>query len=363
MAENFEQDAGEKTEEPTQHRIDEFRKRGEVASSKELTSVLVLSMSVLTLIFSTVFIYETIEHFLKWIYDLNAATAFDKKSFKMIVTKTAWTTIKCLLPIFASTVAIVFISNILQVGFLFSPEVLTWKFERINPVNGIKRILSMQSVVEALKGFLKFLFIIGIIWIFLKNDIGHYQGFYHIEFVKTFIIGKTIILKLIFLLIGALFLIALGDFVYQKMRYRNRLRMTKEQAKRDQKEHDGNPEIKQRIRTIQREISTRRMMNALKSADVVVTNPTHISVALKYDEKKMISPQIIAKGADHLALRIREVAKEYDIPLVENVPLARALYETVKLNALIPRNLYNAVAEVLSFVYKLKRKRKILKVK
>ena len=358
MASEFEQEVGEKTEEPTQHRIDEFRKRGEVASSKELTGVLVLSVSVLTLMVSTMFIYETIDEFIRWVYSLDAATAFSKKSFRLIVVETSWTIIKCLAPMLIATVVVVFISNIMQIGFLFSPEVLSWKAERINPFMGLKRICSMQSVAEVLKGIFKFLFIILIVWIFLKDNIGYFRGFFHVDFVNTFIVGKAIILKLTFFLIGALFLVAVADLAYQKIRYQNKLRMTKEQAKRDQKEHDGSPEVKQRIRSIQRDMSTRRMMEELKTADVVITNPTHLSVALKYDEKKMVSPKVIAKGADHLAMRIRKVAKEHDIPLVENVPLARAIYETVKLNAPIPRVLYNAVAEVLSFVYKLKRNKK-----
>ena len=360
MDEEFSQEVGEKTEEPPQHRIEEFRRRGEVASSKELTSVLILSASVCTLLLSTTFIYEVITNFLIWSYELDAAMAFSKESLKIIVSKIVWTILKCLIPMFMTIVSIVFISNTIQVGFLFSPEVLTWKPERINPINGLKKLLSMQSLVEAIKGFFKFLFIISIVWIFLKEDIKSYQGFYHIEFSETFVVGKIIIVKLIFFMIGALFLIAGGDFAYQKIRYRNKLRMTKEQAKRDQREHDGNPEIKQRIRTIQREMSVRRMMDEIKDADVVVTNPTHLSVALKYDEKKMVSPKVVAKGADHLAMRIREIAKENEVPLVENVPLAKALYETVKLNTFIPRTLYNAVAEVLSFVYRMKKKKSAL---
>ena len=360
MAEEFDQDVGEKTEEPPRHRIEEFRRRGEVASSKELTGILVLSISVATLILSMVYIYQSMAEFLKWAFELPPATAFSKESLKLLIIESVWTMIKCVIPIFIAVVIVVFIANILQVGFLFSPEVLAWKYDRINPVSGLKRLFSMQSVMEALKGFLKFLFIIAVVFLFLREDIKLYQGFYHLEFIQIFLVGQDMIVKLVFFTIGALFLVAGGDFAYQKIRYQNRLRMTKEQAKRDQKEYEGGPEIKQRIRGIQREMSNRRMMNKIKDADVVVTNPTHFSVALKYDEKKMISPIVVAKGADYLALRIRKVAEEYNIPMVENVPLARALYETVKLDSAIPRTLYNAVAEVLSFVYKLNRKKKAL---
>ena len=360
MAEEFDENLGEKTEEPTQHRIDEFRKRGEVASSRELTSVLILASSVFALFFSIIFIYETMAEFFKWIYGLNTSTAFLKESLKIIFSKMAWVGLKCLLPVFITVILSAVIVNVFQIGFLFAPEVLNWKFERINPVNGLKKLFSMQSLVETIKGFFKFVFVIAITWFFLKESIETYGGFYHIDFLQTFFVGKWIVLKLTCLMLGGLLVIAIGDLTYQKIRYRNRLRMTKEQAKKEQKEHDGNPEVRLRIRAIQREISNKRMMNEIQDADVVVTNPTHYSVALKYDAENMLSPKVIAKGADHLALKIREVAKKHDIPIVENVPLARALYNTVKVDSFIPKTLYKAVAEVLSFVYKLKIKRKAL---
>ena len=360
MAEDFENDAGEKTEEPSQYRIDEFRKRGEVAVSKELTSVCVLAISSLVLFFSIAFIYETMSDFFVWVYGLDVSKVFLKDSLSIIFSKMIWTAIKCLLPIFIAVTISVCVINIAQIGFLFSPEILNWNFARINPVNGFKKLFSLQSLVETLKGFLKFLFVISITWFFLKDSMVTFQGFYHVEFLQTFLMGRTIVLKLTMLMLGSLLLIAIGDLIYQKIKYRKKLMMTKEQAKKERKQHEVNPEIKQRIRAVQREMSNKRMMKEIEGADVVVTNPTHISVVLKYNDKEMISPKVVAKGADNLAMKIREVAKEHNVPLVENVPLARALYETVKLDSFIPRTLYGAVAEVLSFVYKLKMRRRVL---
>lgn len=360
MAEEFEQDNGEKTEEPTQHRIDEFRKRGEVASSKELASILILSASILTLSLSMVFVYETTSEFLRWLYGLDIASAFSQDKFKTIISKTVLTGLKCVAPMFLVTICVGVIAQVAQIGFLFSPEVLEWKPERINPINGFKKLFSTQSLMEALKGILKFSFILAIVYFFIKEDLNSYRGFYQVSFLQAFLLGKSIIVKLMYTVIGGLFIVALADFAYQKIRYRNKLRMTKEQVKKEQKEREGNPEIKQRIRAIQKEMSRRRMMDEVKKADVVITNPTHISVALKYDSETMISPQVVAKGTEHLALGIRRIAKEHDVPMVENVPLARALYNTVQLNTQVPRTLYTAVANVMTFVYNLKRKKKAL---
>ena len=158
-------------------------------------------------------------------------------------------------------------------------------------------------------------------------------------------------------IMGSLLILSIFDFGYQKYSYLQRLKQTKEQLKRETKEKEGNPEIKQRIKTIQREAAQKRMMAAIPEADVIVTNPTHLSIALKYDGETMVSPTVIGKGADHLALKIREIAKEHKVPIVENIPLARTLYKTVKVEEPVPRSLYKAVAEVLAFVYKMKRRK------
>ncbi len=359
MAEEFDSDQ-EKTEEPTQHRIDEFRKRGEVASSKELNSVLVLSACILTLMLSLVYIYETLSGFVEWLYTLDVAFAYTEKSFKTIVTKTVFTGLKCVAPVLLTALCVGVIANVAQIGFLFSTEVLEFKPDRINPINGIKRLFSMKSLVEAIKAVFKFIFILGIVYWVVKDDINSFQGYFHVSFVEGFMHARFFLAQLAFSIIGAFLVIALGDFAYQKISYQNKLRMTKEQAKKEHKEQDGNPEVKQRIRAIQREMATKRMMADIPTADVVVTNPTHFAVVLKYDATEMISPQVIGKGSDHLALRIREIAKEHGVPVVENVPLARGLYKTAKIGDYVPRSLYKAVAEVLAFVYKLKKKQKAI---
>lgn len=357
MAEESDQ---EKTEDPSAHRIDEFRKRGEVASSKELTSVIVLAACILTLTLSLVYIYEVFTEYIEWLYMLDVSNAFKEKAFKTIVTKTVIVGIKSVAPIFAVSLCVGVGMNVAQIGFLFSPEVLTFKPERIDPIQGVKKLFSMKSVVEAIKSFFKFIFVMAIVYGFIKDDIQSFGGFLHMDFFQAFIYGKDILAKLGMSILLGLLIIAICDFAYQKFSYKKKLMMTKEEAKRESKEQDGNPEVKQKIRAVQREMAQKRMISEIPNADVIVTNPTHISIVLKYDDQSMVSPMVMGKGADHLALRIREIAKEHNIPIVENVPLARALFKTVKENEPVPRTLYKAVAEVLAFVYKLKRKNKAL---
>lgn len=359
MADDIDSDQ-EKTEEPSQQRIDEFRNRGEVASSKELNSILVLSASILALMLSIVYIYETLSEFVQWLYTLDVAFAYTEKSFRTIVTKTAMTGFKCIAPVSATALCVGILANVAQVGFLFSTEVLELKPERINPLAGMKRLFSMKSMVEAIKAVFKFIFVMAIVYYAVKDDINSFQGYFHVSFIEGFLHARFFMAKVAFSIIGSISIIAIGDFAYQKISYQNKLRQTKEQAKKENKEQDGNPEVKQRIRAIQREMATKRLMNDIPNADVVVTNPTHFAVVLKYDPEEMVSPLVMGKGADHLAMRIREIAKKHNVPVVENVPLARALYKTANSGEYVPRNLYKAVAEVLAFVYKLKRKQKAI---
>lgn len=359
MNEEEDQD-GEKTEEPSQTRIDEFRKRGEVASSKEMTSVLMLAASLLTLTLSIVYVYEVLAEFMEWLYMVKIDTAFTTEALALIGMKVVNTFLKCTAPVFLVALCIAIFANVAQIGFLFSPEVLEFKPDRINPINGMKKLFSMRSFLEAVKGFFKFLFIMAIVYYFMEDELTSFRGFFHLDFVATFMKARWTIAKLGFSIVAGLAIIAAFDFAYQKMSYKKKLMMTREQAKREHKEKEGSPEVRQRIRSIQKEMAQKRMISEIPNADVIVTNPTHISIIIKYDQTTMISPEVIGKGADHLALRIREIAKEHDIPIVENVPLARSLYKTVKVGQGVPRGLYKAVAEVLAFVYKLKRKKKAL---
>jgi flagellar biosynthetic protein FlhB len=351
----------EKTEDPSQHRIEESRKKGEVASSKELSSVLLLSGSFLTLILCSVFIYENFTEYIDWLYRQDFKTVYTQEKFIDVIKQTAWTLVKTTAPFFGASICLGFLTQFMQIGFLYSPEVLNIDIERINPLKGFGRLFSKKAMVEAIKGIFKFTVVIWITYGVMKDNIGSFLGFLHADAGQSLAFGKYLMVKLGFSILLGLGVIALFDFAWEKWSYHKKMMMTKQEAKEESKERDGSPEVKNKIRQIQRQMAQKRMMDDVKGADVIVTNPTHISVALKYNGEKMIAPSVVAKGADHLALRIREIAKENDIPIVENIMLARTLYKTVKVGHGVPRTLYKAVAEILAFVFKLRRKQKALK--
>lgn len=248
------------------------------------------------------------------------------------------------------------ISNYLQVGFLFSTEVIKPKLEKLDPIKGFKRIYSIRALVELLKSILK----IGLIG--FATFIALWMHFDEIlrlplltaEETLHFVANMTLIMGLY--AAGALMILAGLDYMYQKFDYEKNLRMSKQDIKDEYKKSEGDPLIKSKIKQRQREMAMRRMMQEVPKADVIITNPTHYAIALKYDEEKMDAPFVVAKGTDILALKIRTIAKEHDIMTVENRPLARALYDQVDIDQAVPEEYFKAIAEILAYVYKTKQK-------
>ncbi len=353
-------DTGEKTEDPSQYRIDEFRKKGEVASSKELSSVLILAGSMLTLFLCTIYIFELLSEYITWVYAQNSMIFEDQKTLQLLFSKTVTVTLKSVAPVMLCSLVLGVFAQVVQIGFLFSPDVLQLKLERINPFEGAKKLMGKRSIVEVIKGLFKFTIIIIITFYMVKDNLFSFIGYLHSEVGQSVEFSMNLFMRVSMSILLGLAVVAAADFAWQKYQYKQKLMMTKQQAKEELKSKEGSQEIKQRIRNIQRELSRKRMMADIPTADVIITNPTHISVALKYDLDNMVAPQVVAKGTDHMALKIREIAKLHDIPIVENVPVARALNKTVKVGAGVPRTLYKAVAEILAFVYKLKKKKKAL---
>ncbi|MCO4754949.1 MAG: flagellar biosynthesis protein FlhB [Bacteriovoracaceae bacterium] len=353
-------DQGEKTEEPSQQKLDDARNKGDVASSKEFNSILILTGVLSVLVMSSLYMFEVISEYIEWLYGLEYKLAYTEELGRRVLKETFYMAGKCLAPVFITSMALGFLAQVLQVGILFAPDVLQLKPDRINPLSGFKRIFSKKSIVEVLKGLLKFTIVLGITYVIISDNLTSFTGFLHTEAAEAFSYGKAFAFKLALSILAGLVVVAVGDFAWEKYAYKEKHRMTKQQVKEEHKQREGSPEIKQKIRAIQRDMATKRMMADIPQADVIITNPTHISIVVRYDGETMVAPEIIGKGQDHLALRIREIAKENDIPIVENVPLARALYKTVDVGQGVPRSLYKAVAEILAFVYKVKKNKKAL---
>lgn len=346
--------SGEKTEAPTTKKREDARKEGQVAKSQEITTALMLvGMFSLLKFLGPYFVERVLKIFLDVFgmlnmerINLNTASAlFNHFSLEVFM---------ILAPIFALAIVVGLVSNIAQVGWKVSGKPLMPKLNRLSPIQGFKRIFSMRTLVELLKSILKLVIIIAIVYLTLRDYENLIFMLGELDVFKAYHTILNIVLDL-GIRVGMYFIIvATIDYAYTRYKHEKDLKMTKQEVKEERKMSDGNPEIKSRIRQKMREAAMRRMMQDLPSADVIITNPTHFAVAVQYDENAGGAPTVIAKGADLMAARIREKAKEYNIELVENKPLARTLYYTVEIGDEIPPELYQAVAEVLAFVYSIK---------
>lgn len=353
MAEEHSQD--EKTEQPTPRRREKARKRGQVARSQELNSVVVIFFGVLALMIFSGHIFSNLVnlfHFnLANIYtDLNIATTYN------LFISNGSTLIKVITPVLILVGLAGLLINLAQVGVMFTVEPITPKLDKLDIIKGLKRLFSTKTLFELFRDTFK-IFIIGYVaFITLKGEMNNYIPLADQEVGQIMIFATRVALKVVLRAVGALLLLAILDYAYQKFEFEKKLRMTKKELKEEFKQYEGDPLIKSRIRRIQREMARTRMLQEVPDADVVITNPSHIAVALKYDADTMSAPKVIAKGERLLAEKIKEIAIKATVPIVENKPLAKALFEAVEVGMMIPARLFKAVAEVLAYVYKLKGK-------
>lgn len=354
--------AGEKTEEPTPHRLREARERGQVAKSREITTAFVLLLSYFLFRYMGEFMWHELTGMSHLILEQipNAkdfSLSFVGYIMLMGIRGLAFT----VAPIFGISFLATFLAEALQTGFLFSADPLTPRLERISPAEGFKRIFSLQGFVELIKSIIKIIIVFYISWFAVKDSLPLIMSLVESSPWQAIIVGASIAYR-IAIRVGLFYVaIAILDYLYRRWEYMRNLRMTRQEIKEEYKRLEGDPLIKQRMRDLQRQIAYQRMMAAVPQADVVVTNPTHIAVALLYQVQKMKAPQVLAKGERLIAEEIRKIAEEARVPVVENEPLARSIYRTTKVGQQIPPELYQAVAEVLAFVYKLKREREARK--
>lgn len=347
-------DQEDRTESPTQYRRDEFRKQGIVALSREVVSVcLLLAIGSSFYGVSKIVVPQfriLAEVYLKFgrIEELTKAALFELLMFAL----KAWAWM--VLPVFGVAVLVAILVCVVQVGFQISFEPLSPKWDRLDPIKGFQRLFSSHGTTEAIKALIKLSLGSVIVWYFMKAKAPEAAYIFEKDIPEICIYFGAELSKLFFLILSIFIFIAAGDFFFQRFRVDKQMRMSKREIREEFKLREGDPLVRNRIRSIQRRLASKRMMEAVPKADVIVTNPTHISIALKYDDKTMAAPQVIAKGADHVAMKIREIAKKSGIPLVENKPLARTLYKEVEVGHYVPRDLYRAVAQVLAYVYRLK---------
>ena len=355
-------EGGEKTEPATPKKLREAREEGQVAKSRELGNAMELIALFLVL---KVFVSMIGENFLETfsvIYnkipeiEKEAAAGAPGQIIRKSMNSVILVMLETLAPVFVIGILVVIAVGIVQVGWKPTAKPMKPKLNKLNPISGFKRIISKESVFELVKSIAKIGLIAYVAYtsirghqneIFLLYDIPLFQV---ILLIGDIVINAGLKISVVYLVIG------IADWMYQKHKFNEEMKMTKQEVKDEYKNTEGNPEIKGRQRSKMREASQRRMMQSLPTADVVITNPTHLSVAIKYDAEKNQAPVVIAKGEDYLALKIRQTAKEYGIEIVENKPLARMLYANVEIGAEVPPELYQAVAEVLAFVYSLKNK-------
>ena len=353
---------GEKTEPATQKKLDDARKEGQVAKSREIANglgllalFLVLKLWIGKMGISFMETFSLVYNRIPEIGKLLGGTAPENEM--MILFRHALLQIIIIIaPIFIVGFLVALISDLIQVKWKPTSKPLMPKLSKLNPIKGFQKILSPNSLVELVKSLIK-IFIIGYIsYSFLKKEVTTIFWFYDMEIMP--VLG--VILKVVTDLgirISAIYMVfAAADFAYQKWKFKEDMKMTKQEVKEEYKNQEGDPQIKSKIRQKMMEASRRRMMQELPKADVVITNPTHYAVAIKYDPSQSDAPIVIAKGQDSLAMKIKEIAKEHKVEIVENKPLARMLFANVEVGEMVPPELYQAVAEVLAFVYHLQGK-------
>ena len=349
-----EQTGQERSEQPTAKRLSEARKKGQVARSRELNTLLVMLVSALTL----------------WLLSASAMTGFvaivsdalspngdvlrDPELIPVHFMQVMMSALVLIAPFLAITVVAALAGPALMGGMLFSAEAIAFKAEKLDPIKGLGRVFSTKGLIELVKALLKFFLVLGVavlIYKFLERDV---MSLITLDVREGIARSGSMIMVALVLLSATLVLIAAIDVPFQLWSHNKQMRMTKQEIKDESKETDGRPEVKSRIRQLQQEASQRRMLQDVPDADVVITNPTHFSVALKYDKDCSGAPRVVAKGQDLIAFKIRSIAMEHDVAIYEEPPLARALHGTTEIGDEIPGPLFLAVARVLAYVYHLR---------
>lgn len=346
----------EKTEQATPRRREEARKKGQVARSMELNSFAILFFGVLILLFAGPSMVREMAQVTRDLLTNVTSIAGNVENYNRLLVHLSLRCLLILAPVFVALICVGLLINVAQVGFSASAEVLQPKFDKLNVVNGLKRLLSRRSLIELVRDLLKLTIIGWVAWYAVKVELDRLIVLADADPAGILSITAWALFRVSIKVVLALLLLALFDYAFQRWEFERSIRMTKQELKEEYKLYEGSPQLRARIRQVQRELSRMRMSKEIPKADVVVTNPTSLAVALKYDAETMSAPTVVAKGARLIADRIKEIARDAGVPIVENKPLARALYSSVEIGAVVPAELFKATAEVLAYVYRLRGK-------
>lgn len=351
MAEN--ENSQEKTEEPTPRRLEKAKEDGQIPRSKELSTSLVLIVGVLSLWLLSDVLYGGAEAIFHYNFSIEREQLFDEKQMMKHLGASAYEAILTMIPTMLLILLAAALSPLALGGWMMSGKSLLPKLERISPLKGFKRMFGLKSLVELLKSWAKVLIVIGCTFLlfYFNNE---KVLFLHQKAESVAISdAANLVMFAAFVLACSTLLVSVIDVPFQIHEFTKKMRMSKQEVKDEFKETEGKPEVKQKIRRLQYEVSQRKMMQDVQDADVVITNPTHYSVALKYHSDQMGAPVLVAKGVDEIALKIREIAKKHKVPIVQSPALARSVYTYTRIGKEIPEGLYVAIAQVLAYVYQL----------
>lgn len=350
------EDQSLKSEEPSQRKLEEAARKGDVFKSQEVNNLFSIFIFALVLVWlGPVLAQKTLvaaSHYITMPHDIEVTV----ESLPLLFRDATVDMVIILLPLLLMAVAAAIVSNLVQHAPIFTFETIMPKPEKINPIKGLQRLFSMRSISEFVKSLLKLTVVFAVGYIVIEPLMKQLEGTGDYTLIGILEEVQLVSLDIVMGVLILMVIITLLDFSYQKFEYMKKMRMSKTELKEEHKQSEGDPHVKAKLRRIRMERAQRRMMASVPKADVIITNPTHYSIALQYDQKMMAAPVLVAKGVDAVAMRIREVAKEHNIPLVENPPLARGLFDAVEIDEAIPLEYYQAVAEVISYVYRLKQK-------
>lgn len=349
--------SAEKTEQPTGKRLSDARSKGQVAQSEELTSF----FSIVILITMIAFLApDMMQWFVRQIEDglsYNANVFSNSGALVNFLNAKITDSLVIMSPVLLALAAGSFVSSILIHGWNFSTGAIRLDFNALNPVTGLGNLINTRTMVKFLISVLKLFFVSFIVWLYIKKKIDVFATLRWAWSFQMLTVISQVIMGLMIRVCIALLVIAAVDTIYQKWKYIENLKMTKLEVKEERKSHEGSPEVKQRIRQLQFQSAYKRILQEVPKADVVLVNPTHVAVALRYKAKEMEAPVMVAKGAEHLAEKIREIARAYGVPVIRRPELARTIYSTLKPGEAIPDALYVAVAEVLALIHRLRHRR------